>query len=54
MYQYVWFVRVGEQLTCDREPGNRYDTFARAIKKVMLRGSCAKMYLHNLTHLKFE
>ena len=43
MYQYVWFVRVGEQLTCDQEPGNRYDTFAVAIKKVMLCESCVKM-----------
>ena len=33
MYQDVWSAGVGEQLTCDREPGNRRDTFAVAIKK---------------------
>ena len=33
MYQDVWSARVGEQLTCDREPGNCRDTFAVAIKK---------------------
>ena len=33
MYQDVWSAGVGEQLTCDREPGNRHDTFAVAVKK---------------------
>ena len=33
VYQDVWSTRVGEQLTCDREPGNHHDTFAVAIKK---------------------
>ena len=28
MYQDVWSARVGEQLTCDQDPGNRYDIFA--------------------------
>ena len=33
IYQDVWSAGVGEQLTCDREPGNRHDTFAVAVKK---------------------
>jgi len=28
VYQNVWSARVGEQLTCNQEPGNCHDTIA--------------------------
>ena len=33
MYKEVWNAEVDEELQCEREVGNRSDTFAVAVKK---------------------
>ena len=54
VYQDVWSARVGEQLTCDQEPGNRHDTFAVAIKKMMLQWAMYQDVFLKFNPLKFS
>ena len=52
VYKEVWNAEVNEELRCEREVGNRSDTFAVAVKKGTVTGGgpCATNYIVNLFH----